>query len=98
MPVDTTHSGEPFTPSDGHPVLFKHATVWDGVGGKVEDTDVAVAFGLIVKIGKGLNANDVLLAAKGYPDAAGFTLKESDVEIVDVKGNVLSPGLVDQHR
>ncbi|KAJ3414543.1 hypothetical protein HDV05_006457 [Chytridiales sp. JEL 0842] len=102
MPVDTTHTDpSEFKPTTGAPILFKHATVWDGVGGKLNDTDVAVAYGLIIKIGKGLSPGDVIAAAvkEGYAEASGATKSYTadDVTVIDVGGRILSPGLVDQH-
>ncbi|KAJ3147656.1 hypothetical protein HK101_002214, partial [Irineochytrium annulatum] len=81
--------------------LFKHATMWDGIGGKFEDTDVAVAEGLIITIGQGLTATDVIAAArtrmlfgaKGGRDM----LKEDEIVIVQLEGRYLTPGIVDQH-
>ncbi|KAJ3210089.1 hypothetical protein HDU82_008790 [Entophlyctis luteolus] len=92
-------------PALNRPLLIQHATVWDGIGGRMPNTDVALAFGVIVKIGQGLSSLDVVNAAKDYRDklsnlknAHEFSLfNSSDVEIVDVQGRVVSPGLIDMH-
>ncbi|KAJ3143101.1 hypothetical protein HK100_010684 [Physocladia obscura] len=83
------------------PLLLKHATIWDGVGSRLQNTDVAIANGLIVRIGSNLTPRDLLQAASAYSSqrhSTSFsTFKEDDVEVVDVQGRVVSPGLVDMH-
>ncbi|KAJ3331688.1 hypothetical protein HDU76_002490 [Blyttiomyces sp. JEL0837] len=93
---------------DGHPILIKNALLWDGVGGRFPNTDIAIGMGVIVKVGQNLQPSDVIDAihmrvsqlpevyrkeASGFADA----FKIGDVEVVDAEGRVVSPGLVDQH-
>ncbi|KAJ3028160.1 UNVERIFIED_CONTAM: hypothetical protein HDU68_002353 [Siphonaria sp. JEL0065] len=79
-------------------MLIQHATLWDGVGERIEDVDVATAYGLIVKIGKGLTTNDVIKKANALSDgASSYSFLESDVVVWDVEGRVVSPGIVDMH-
>ncbi|KAJ3284781.1 hypothetical protein HDU79_007858, partial [Rhizoclosmatium sp. JEL0117] len=82
------------------PRLIKHATVWDGTGSKEPDTDVATAYGIVLKVGQQITTGDVVQLANElnllnggiYPS---FT--EQDIEVWDVEGRVVSPGIVDMH-
>ncbi|KAI9333372.1 hypothetical protein DFJ73DRAFT_896103, partial [Zopfochytrium polystomum] len=68
---------------NGKPVLIRNATVWDGVGNQLTETDVLLSHGLI---------------ADDHADTATiprFTL--ADVQSVDATGRYVTPGLVDQH-
>ncbi|KAI9220083.1 hypothetical protein BC828DRAFT_348638 [Blastocladiella britannica] len=70
--------------SNGQAIVVRHATVWDGLGGVHEDTDVLLVNGLIHAVGKDLEV------PPDHP-AAG-ELKE-----IDAKGRILTPGIVDMH-
>ncbi|KAJ3064162.1 hypothetical protein HDU98_000128 [Podochytrium sp. JEL0797] len=89
------------------PLLLQHATVWDGLGNKLTNTDVALAHGVILKVGQGLTPKDLVEAANKHVERVMKTKRVSasafvkfgveDVEVVDVLGRVVSPGLVDMH-
>ncbi|KAJ3382619.1 hypothetical protein HDU84_004192 [Entophlyctis sp. JEL0112] len=70
-----------------NPLLIKHATVWNGVGARLYDMDLAIANGQIAKIGKKLATSDAVFA--------GFSA--ADITVWDVDGRVVSPGIVDMH-
>ncbi|KAJ3013183.1 UNVERIFIED_CONTAM: hypothetical protein HDU68_000830 [Siphonaria sp. JEL0065] len=91
------------------PLLLQHATVYDGLGGKLQNTDVALGYGVILRIGTVLTVKDVVDAGNAHWDKISkqrgpavsqrstgkFTIDE--VEVIDVQGRVVSPGLVDMH-
>ncbi|KAI9345320.1 hypothetical protein BDR26DRAFT_893525 [Obelidium mucronatum] len=95
------------------PILIQHATLYDGLGAKLTNTDIALGYGVILKIGTGLTAKDVVDAGNAHWDkisknhntdlkkvsttkmVSKFTVE--NVEIIDVQGRVVSPGLVDMH-
>ncbi|ORY37667.1 hypothetical protein BCR33DRAFT_721390 [Rhizoclosmatium globosum] len=87
------------------PLLIQHATLWDGLGNRLQNTDIALAHGIIVKIGAGLTPGDVVNAANAHANKLAKSLRgpkvafisAQDVEVVDVQGRVVSPGLVDMH-
>ncbi|KAI9354102.1 hypothetical protein DFJ73DRAFT_827917 [Zopfochytrium polystomum] len=98
--------------ANGKPIHIKNATVWDGIGNRLSSTDLVLAYGVISKIGKDLSTSDVLGAvqaahsstlsaavASGDADAqrAIRTFSAEDIEVIDVEGRVVSPGIVDQH-
>ncbi|KAJ3123381.1 hypothetical protein HK100_011628 [Physocladia obscura] len=90
-------------PASDAPILFKNATVWDGVGNRLANTDVSIGYGIILKIGSALTIRDVVNAGREYhaklslSDLSTFAFTAADVEVVDLEGRVLSPGLVDMH-
>ncbi|KAJ3117548.1 hypothetical protein HDU96_006309 [Phlyctochytrium bullatum] len=98
--------------TNGNPILIKDAVVLDGVGGKLVAVDVALAHGLVVKIGKNLSKEDVVQAASHHASAWKTQASkrgsaeaheewpefaESDVLIINVNGRYVTPGLVDMH-
>ncbi|KAJ3261476.1 hypothetical protein HDU77_000850 [Chytriomyces hyalinus] len=94
----------PAAPASAAPLLLQHATLWDGVGNVHENTDVAIAYGVILSVSSGLSPADVVAAADKFrkerdPSNAGAfnPFSASDVQVVDVQGKVVSPGLVDMH-
>ncbi len=67
-------------------VILKHATVWtneeDGI---LENTDVAIADGKILKVGQSLSKIGL------------FGTKEVEVEIINAKGKHITAGIIDEH-
>ncbi|KAI9361601.1 hypothetical protein DFJ73DRAFT_893529 [Zopfochytrium polystomum] len=92
--------------ANARPVHIRNATVWDGAGNRLVGTDVVLSHGLIAKIGRGLSRADVDGAIRAAA-AAHYGSTDSghgvpsfsidDVEVIDVEGRVVSPGIVDQH-
>ncbi|KAJ1554367.1 hypothetical protein HK405_005273, partial [Cladochytrium tenue] len=83
---------------NGHPILIRNATVWDGVGNIAAGTDVLLAHGLIAKIGRGLTRQEVETAIRDSAAGRPLTFSpDNDIEEIDAGGRVVSPGLVDQH-
>ncbi|KAJ3060536.1 hypothetical protein HDU98_003505, partial [Podochytrium sp. JEL0797] len=83
------------SPARHNPLLIKNALLWDGIGNRREGVDVATANGIIIRVGEALTTKDLIDAARLFdPETA---LQEHDVEVWDISGRVLSPGLVDMH-
>ncbi|KAI8851354.1 hypothetical protein BC829DRAFT_123954 [Chytridium lagenaria] len=85
--------------SSGNPILIKDATVLDGIGGRFENVDVALANGLIVQIGKDLSTLDVIKAAQRGADAwnVKMSFAVDDVLVIKADGRYVTPGIVDMH-
>ncbi|KAI8622460.1 hypothetical protein BC830DRAFT_1089218 [Chytriomyces sp. MP71] len=90
-------------PAAANPILLQHATVWDGVGGRIDNADVAIGHGVILRVGNALSVADVVEAGANHFDLVGGhqqglkPFSPADVEVVDIQGKVVSPGLVDMH-
>ncbi|KAJ1568743.1 hypothetical protein HK405_014354 [Cladochytrium tenue] len=88
--------------ANGRPVHIRNATVWDGLGNVLPETDLVLSHGLIAKIGRSLSRADVAAAvsraAQAVSDAAVASASSiSDLLVIEAEGRVVSPGLVDQH-
>ncbi|KAI8851350.1 hypothetical protein BC829DRAFT_441528 [Chytridium lagenaria] len=83
----------------GNPILIKDATVLNGVGGRFEHVDVALANGLVLKIAKGLSKSDVIKAAQASSKVWSVeqVYDETDVTIINADGRYVTPGIVDMH-
>ncbi|KAJ3206807.1 hypothetical protein HDU67_007940 [Dinochytrium kinnereticum] len=83
----------------GNPILIKDAIVLDGDGGRFEHVDVALAHGLVIKIGKDITKSDVVKSAQSFAAqwTEGLKYEEGDVVIINANGRYVTPGLVDQH-
>lgn len=74
--------------AEASPILIKHAILLDGDGKKYEDVDILMHKGLIKEVGKDLEVDSFLKK---------LGVEEGEVEIIDVEGRYVTPGLVDQH-
>ncbi|KAI9472362.1 MAG: hypothetical protein EXX96DRAFT_583784 [Benjaminiella poitrasii] len=63
------------------PILLKNAVVWDGLGNIFRNFDIYLNHGLIERIEKDIKIDK----------------KNDKVKVIDVAGNIVTPGIVDMH-
>ncbi|KAJ1562582.1 hypothetical protein HK405_010403 [Cladochytrium tenue] len=98
-PVDFLTGDAP----NGHPILIRNATVWDGLGNILVETDLLLTHGIIAKVGRNLSlatVSDAIRKAEisaAVDDSYRTHFAIDDLEVIDAAGRVVTPGLVDQH-
>lgn len=73
----------PRAPSNVQTTLLKNAIVWDGQGNVLNDVDVLMQDGVIRRVEKDIRIDDD---------------NGNNTKVIDVKGRIVTPGLVDMHR
>ena len=78
-----------YVPRESGVTLIQHATVFDGIGGRIEDGDVLVENGRITAVGTGLEAPEGATVI----DAAGRYVTPGIIDIHSHLGDYPSPGV-----
>ena len=87
--VDPNPFPSTYAPKPAAPVLFRNATVLDGIGGRMDGADVLVSGGKIAAVGQGLDAPD----GAQVIDATGKWLTPGIIDMHSHLGVYPSPGI-----